>query len=349
MCHTHSGFTTLNEKGGGSDDEFQARCGPAEGGRGNGVAMASAWDGLLNTREITELPHYALNRSCPEDAYFTQRYVAEHCMKQFRKICKKNGISLRGIAYVEPSAGEGCFYDHLPHNAKKIALDINPKRKEFRKADYLKWPFPMEGRFAVIGNPPFGHRGALALAFINRSLLFADLVAFILPMSFYSNGKGTNMKRVQGATLIHSEKLGKESFYDPETQRPVAVNTVFQIWQKGRHKSHFADYDVSEFAEIYTCCSAPNRYCGLGRGRKYDAFITSTFYGNKVELVKTFEEVAYGSGYGIIAKKKKAEVMAALRRANWGKLASDATNSCKHIRMFHIRQALGKAGFGRRV
>lgn len=311
--------------------------------------MASAWDGLLNTREITELPHYALNLANPEDAYFTRRDVAKHCMRQFRSVCQKSKTPLRGITYVEPSAGEGCFYDHLPSRSKKIALDINPKRNEFEQADYLKWQWPNQGRFAVVGNPPFGHRGALALAFVNRSLLFAELVAFILPMSFYSNGKGTNMKRVRGATLIHNEKLDKESFYDSKTGKPAGVNTVFQVWKKGIHKSPFADYDVSEFAEIYTCCSSPDRYCGLGRGRKYDAFIASTFYGNKAKLVKTFKEVAYGSGYGIIVKKYKRGVMAALRRANWGRIASNATNSCKHIRMFHIRQALGKAGYGRKV
>jgi len=311
--------------------------------------MASAWDGLANTRKGTELPHYAFNLKAPEDAYFTRREVAQRCMKRFLDVCRKNKISLTGYTYVEPSAGEGCFYDYLPKRSKKIAIDIDPKRPEFIRADYLTWGWPRSGgKFAAIGNPPFGHRGALALAFVNRSLLFSDLVAFILPMSFYSNGKGTNMKRVRGATLIHNERLARKSFYEPETMKPVAVNTVFQIWRKGAHRSPFTDYDVSEFAEIYTCCSAPNRYCGLGRGRKYDGFIPSTFYGDKVSLVKTFAEVKYGSGYGIIAKKNKRGVMSALRQANWGKLASDATNSCKHIRMFHIRQALGRAGYGRK-
>jgi len=62
----------------------------------------------------------------------------------------------------------------------------------------------------------------MALAFINRSFLFADLVAFILPMSFYSNGKGSNMKRVQNGCLIHSEQLPKNSFYLPGT---IQTNT----------------------------------------------------------------------------------------------------------------------------
>ena len=313
--------------------------------------MASAWDGLVNTPEVTELPHYAFGKKTAEDAYFTRRDVARHCMTKFHGVCRRRKIDLAGYTFVEPSAGEGCFYDHFPADAETIGIDIEPRRRHFKEADYLTWwPRPYRDRkFAVIGNPPFGHRGALALAFVNRSLLFADLVAFILPMSFYSNGKGTNMKRVQGATLIHNELLAADSFYDPETGVPVNVNTVFQIWRKGKHRTVFGDYDVSEFADIYTCCSHPNRYCGLGRGRKYDCFIASTFFGSNIGIVPKFSQVQYGSGYGIIIKKDKRGVLKALHEADWLRHSTIATNSCRHIRMFHIREALGRAGYGRKA
>ena len=36
-------------------------------------------------------------------------------------------------------------------------------------------------KYVVIGNPPFGLRGQLALKFINHSYDFADYVCFILP------------------------------------------------------------------------------------------------------------------------------------------------------------------------
>lgn len=311
--------------------------------------MSSAWDGLRNDPTITELPHYAIGKGVPEDAYFTKRDVAKYCVEQLIKICKKRKVDLKKYHFIEPSAGEGCFYDYIPApKSRKTGLDINPVGKRFIKANFLEW-YPdkiRKGKNIVIGNPPFGHRGAMALAFVNRSLLFADIVAFILPMSFYSNGKGTNMKRVEGATLVHSEHLDRNSFYDPETQEDIPVNTVFQIWMKGKRKSMFADYDVSEYVDIYTCCSAPDRFCGLGKGRKYDCFIASTFYGDDIQLVKTFDEVKYGSGYGMIIKKKKREVMKVLKNADWSGLSSVATNSCKHLRMFHIRQALGRAGYG---
>lgn len=312
--------------------------------------MSSAWDGLLNTPEITELPHYAFGKKAAEDAYYTRREVAGQCMRQFLGVCRRRRIDLAGFTFVEPSAGEGCFFDLFPEGAHKIGVDIAPKQDKFVEADFLRWyPANPAGNFAVVGNPPFGHRGALALAFLNRSLLFAELVAFILPMSFYSNGKGANMKRVQGASLIHSAPLRKNAFYDSDTGRDVEVNTVFQVWRRGEHKSVFCDFDVSEYADIHTCCSVPSRFCGLGRGRDYDCFIASTFYGDKIGVVDSFDKVKYGSGYGIVIKKDKARVLKALKAADWARHSSAATNSCRHIRMFHIKEALGKAGFGKEM
>lgn len=305
--------------------------------------MSSAWSGLINNRQVTELPHYAINKSLPEDTFFTDRGMAKHCFDVFLKVCKEQSIDLQEYTFIEPSAGEGCFYNLLPKES--IGLDINPRNNRIQKANYLTWYPEKKGKYAVIGNPPFGVRGAMALAFLNRSLLFADLVAFILPMSFYSNGKGSNMKRAKGASLVHSEKLPSEAFYIPDTYESVAVNTVFQVWIKGVKKKVFTDYVVSEYVDIYTCCSSPQRYCGSGRGRNYDCFIASSFYKN-VKVVNNFQDVLYGSGYGIIIKKKKQEIMEALEKADWTKFCSDATNHCRHIRMYHIRKLLGSCGFG---
>ena len=304
--------------------------------------MTSAWDGLLNNERITQLPHYAINHALPEDTFFTQRAVARHCYRAFKGATAD--VNLRRHIFVEPSAGEGCFFDLLPPS-RRIGLDIRPRREGIQKADFLTWYPGREARYVVIGNPPFGVRGAYALAFINRAFLFADVVAFILPMSFLSNGKGVNMKRVRNAHLIHSEKLDADSFYLPESGKAVSVNSVFQVWKKGAGRGIFADYDISEYAEIYTVCSAPRRRCGMGKIGAYDCYIASTYY-KEVGIVRQFEEVKYGSGYGLIIRKDKAKVLQALRQADWDKYASDATNHCKHLRMHSIRQCLGEAGFG---
>lgn len=311
--------------------------------------MSSAWSGLKNNRVITELPHYAINKSLPEDSFFTDREVAWQCFDILKKVSEQHNINLDEYHFIEPSAGEGCFYDLLPQR-RRTALDILPRKNYIQKADFLQWyPHNENKKYIVIGNPPFGVRGAYALAFVNRALLFADIVAFILPMSFYSNGKGTNMLRVQNATLLYNEKLKSESFYSPDTNALVSVNTVFQVWQKGTNKRIFNDYDVSEFVDIYTVCSSPARLCGLDKIGTYDCYIASTFYKNDIKIVDSFEKVKYGSGYGIIIKKQKQKVLSALRKANWIQHSSQATNHCNHIRMFSIRKCLGEQGFGRKI
>ena len=307
----------------------------------------SAWKGLVNNRFLTELPHYAINKAIPEDSFFTDREVAKYCYDVFKRVV--SDIDLSDCVFIEPSAGEGCFYELLPKHSR-IALDIAPRRHYVEQADFLKWYPRSEKKYVVIGNPPFGVRGAYALAFINRAFLFADIVAFILPMSFLSNGKGVNMKRVQNAHLIHSEKLPADAFYTPETHERVSVNTAFQIWYKGKGdgKGFFMDYDVSEYVDIFTVCSAPSRRCGMDKIGLYDCYIASTFYAD-VGIVKCFDEVKYGSGYGIIIKKQKQLAMQALRSADWVKYSSDATNHCKHLRMHSIRQCLGEAGLGESI
>lgn len=305
----------------------------------------SAWHGLANNRLMTQLPHYAVNKSTPEDTFFTDKKVAAYCYTQFERVAKEHAIDLHKYHFIDPAAGEGCFYHLLP-TGRKTGLDINPRADDIQEADFLLW-YPVQRKnYAVIGNPPFGVRGAYALAFLNRSLLFADVVAFILPMSFYSNGKGANMKRVENATLIHSERLAAHSFYTPDTKAAVSVNTVFQVWKKGAGKSVFSDFDVSEYVEVYTVCSAPERRCGMDKIGTYDCYISSTFYGDKINVVNSFDEVKYGSGYGIIIKRDKRKVMQVLKCANWANYASDATNHCKHLRMYSIRRCLGEAGFG---
>jgi hypothetical protein len=305
------------------------------------------WTKLKNTIEFTELPSYAINKSLPEDTFFTNKSIAKKCFDILIETLNKNNVDIDDYNFIEPSAGEGSFYDLLPNNNRK-ALDINPKKDYIEKSNFLTWYPKNKSKYIVVGNPPFGVRGALALAFIKRSLLFADYVAFILPMSFYSNGKGSNMLRVKNGSLIYNEKLTKNAFYMSDTGENVSVNTVFQIWTKKNKevKQIFNDYDVKQYVDIYTCCSAPARYCGLGRGRMYDGFIASTFYKDDLKIVEKFDDVKYGSGYGFIIKKNKTKILELLKNANWSDYCSDATNHCKHIRMYHIRKLLGDNGFG---
>ncbi len=303
--------------------------------------MSSAWDGLLNNKEITELPHYAINKSLPADSYFTSTETAKKCVDIVH-----NTINTEGLTFVEPSAGSGAFYDLLPEG-HRLGIELYGRRKDFIKQDYLTWyPQDESKKYVVIGNPPFGVRGAYALAFVNRSLMFAEYVAFILPMSFHSNGKGSNMKRVANGHLVFSQVLEKEKFYSPDNNKEIKVNTLFQIWKRGEGESIFPDYNLSDYVDIYTVCSSPDRLCGLARIGTYDFYVSSTYFGDSLKTVYNFDDVKYGSGYGIIIKEKKEEILSKIKKVEWDSYSTMATNSCKHIRKYSIEKCLFDLGYG---
>ena len=307
--------------------------------------MSSAWDGLVNNEVETQLPHYAYSKKLPADSYFTSSETAKKCMKIVED---ELGAELDDCRFIEPSAGQGAFYDLMP-SGRRLGIELHGRREDFHKADFLKW-YPSadvtEEKCVVVGNPPFGVRGAIALAFINRSLLFADYVAFILPMSFHSNGKGSNMKRVQNGHLVFSTVLEGENFYSPDSQKDIKVNTLFQIWKRGPGASLFPDYNVGDYADIYTVCSSPDRLCGLDKIGIYDFYVSSSYFGNSLKTVYDFSDVKYGSGYGIVLKKSREKIMKKISNIEWDDYASMATNSCKHIRKYSIEKCLYDLGFG---
>ncbi|GHT14993.1 hypothetical protein AGMMS4956_14020 [Bacteroidia bacterium] len=285
------------------------------------------------------------------DQYFTKKELAGLLYQKTYDIIKNYEANMDDYTWLEPSVGEGCFFDLLPEN-KKIGVDISPLRNDIVKSDYLEYKLPNK-KIIAIGNPPFGHRGVVALDFINHSQK-AEYVCFILPMFFESKGKGSIKYRVRGFNLIHSERLPKNSFYVPATQKTVDVKCVFQIWSKNhklddeefswynnRHKEPFGD-----ILKIYTVSLAKKRECGKQWifDRKADCYISSTFH-DKISIVNSFDEVKYKSGVAIVFTTENDEIKKTatqiLENADWKKYGSLATNSCYHIgksNIFHLLQ-----------
>ena len=295
------------------------------------------------------LPWYAVNESNPADQYFTARAIARERFANLEAVARRNGIDLSRHVFLEPSAGDGCFTDLLPRG-RRVALDIAPRNAATQKADFLEWQPEKGRRYVVVGNPPFGVRGATALAFVNRAALFADMVAFILPMTFESDGKGGALTRVDSRmSLLHQEELPPNAFYDAKSGSEMDINCVWQVWAAVTPViPRPTPPDCSEFVDIRTVCTAPNRRCGLRQMGEYDFFLQGTFYDNRPPVVvRDFAEVKYGSGYGVIIKKNKKRVAAALLAADWRRHSSRATNHCRHIRMRHIADALALAGLAR--
>lgn len=286
------------------------------------------------------IPSWVRGRDIGLDQYNTLPEVAEYCWNSFQKTLKKDRVILTNYKIVEPSAGTGSFYNLLPKK-NRIGIDIDKFNDEYIQQDFLTWqPNNTDQRpCVVIGNPPFGYRGWLALAFINKAAEFCDYVGFILPMSFQSDGKGSPKNRVKGMTLIHSEKLPEDLFVLPNGEK-VQINTLWQIWKKGDAPS-LPDLSLADnFIDLFTVDLRKERLCGMNRIDDCNTFLQRTYFNNPPKLVKDFSDVKYGCGYGIIIKKEKRKILNILKNIDWNKYSNLATHNCRHISMYHIKHAL---------
>ncbi len=290
------------------------------------------------------------------DEYFTKPEIAQ---KLFDKFCKIVGAKedLTKFIWIEPSVGNGAFFEILPQN--KIGIDI--KQTEFGtiQSDFLAYNLPKSPNqpFIVIGNPPFGHRGVLALEFIKHAAN-ADFIAFILPMFFQSLGKGSIRYRVpQNLHLLYEEVLPKNSFYTP-SGKDADVHCCFQIYSKNhkKEKREFSWYQnsgkepFSELLKVVTVSLAKNRECGKEWifNKKANFYLSSTFFKENA-VVDSFEKVKYKSGIAIIYNdlSRKNELDALFKSADWLCYSTKATNGCYHIGKSHIFQLLADKGFAK--
>ncbi len=167
-----------------------------------------------------------MNNSKKLDQFYTNPFISDKLVLIIKNLLpsqfKKN--------FLEPSAGTGNFINSIKKAGvidKKItAYDIDPKIKNIHKKDYLKEKIKFSNDRIIIGNPPFGKRGRLALEFLNKGLMESPFVAMILPNIFnrYSVQKNINQK----AKLIYSKKIPENAFI--LNDKEYGVKCVFQIW-----------------------------------------------------------------------------------------------------------------------
>lgn len=166
----------------------------------------------------------AVKRSVSHEQFYTDPALARRCVALVDDTVGLDRFAL----VVEPSAGEGAFLHELPAE-RRIGIDVDPREPSVVAADFLQWQPPeVDGPVLTIGNPPFGQRGALAMAFLDRACAYSDAVAFILPRSF---NKYTFTDRVHPRFHLAGSLPCEEDFHDAHG-RPVTVRTVFQVWQR---------------------------------------------------------------------------------------------------------------------
>ena len=161
------------------------------------------------------------------DQFYTTRACAERC---FRVLLRHLPMPVGRAHFIDPCAGDGAFYDLLP-KYRRQGIDIHPRHKALSQADFFAWqprPGKREHR-VVVGNPPFGRRGDMALRFLCRAAHIADTVGFILPMCFRKFA--LQKKLPADLRLVSQTRLDKAAFILPHGA-PYQINTEFQVWTR---------------------------------------------------------------------------------------------------------------------
>lgn len=272
-----------------------------------------------------------------KDQFFTPDITSKYCYSKFIEVINRYGDNEKDYVFIEPSAGNGSFLKHLP-SERRIGFDIEPKFDEIKKQDFLEWMPTEKEKYIVIGNPPFGLRGQLALKFINHSSKFADYVCFILPQLFESDGKGVPRKRVEDLNLIHSEKL-ETSFVSPEG-KTINVECIFQVWSKF-HSNEIYTLVKADSPELTVYSLSDGGTPSTTRNKKMfytcDAYIPSTCFGKEnMKYYSSFDLLPRKKGYGIVFLKNKKENLEKFKNIDWSSVAFLSTNSAYNIRSSQI-------------
>lgn len=272
-----------------------------------------------------------------KDQFFTPADTSKYCYQKFIEIITGKGDDKNNYIFVEPSAGNGVFLKLLPI-LSRIGLDIEPKFDEILEQDFLDWQPSEDKKYIVIGNPPFGLRGQLALKFINHASEFADYVCFILPQLFESDGKGVPRKRVIGLNLIYSEKL--DSKFELPDGKIINVECIFQIWSKF-HKDKKYDIIEENNTKIKIYSLSDGGTPSTTRNKKMfnlcDAYLPSTCFGkDNMKYYDSFEALPGRKGYGVVFNKDKEFNIKKFKSIEWHNVAFLSTNSAYNLRSSQI-------------
>jgi len=239
-------------------------------------------------------------RTVEREEFYTRK---EDAKRLYAEVINRYGTDFD--FFIEPSCGMGAFLNLMPEN--KIGIDI------IFGTDFFTWQFP-KGRNIVIGNPPFGRKGKLAMQFLNRCSKHCEVVAMILPSIF---SKYTFINRVHPMMHLKYETTVTEFDRPDEIGKGPKVNCVFQIWEKStelrpkivRHTS-CDDFDMIH--RHYSRTSPDERE----RLKSYD-FAISQIEGK----IRNCEDVTGGSVYFIKDNTTTKSVRSVMERVDFSGLS----------------------------
>lgn len=235
------------------------------------------------------------------DKFYTKEEVAKDLIHKLD--LKKYSV------IIEPSAGCGAFSYALDdlnwERARLESYDLEPEGEGILKQDWFlldKTPYKDE-KVLVVGNPPFGNNGSLAMKFIKESAKIADCIAFILPRGFRKESVKNRIPL--NYWLTYEEDLPKNSF---ELEgKDYDVPCVYQVWEKkevNREKVirnkiseyiKFVSQEEADFRIQRVGGSAGKAFTNLGVSSSSNYFVKNTSRYTTEELIHKINKISIPS------------------------------------------------------
>jgi len=189
---------------------------------------------------------------------------------------------------IEPSAGNGSFYNKVTH-PNKIGLDLAPEHPDITEQNWFDYQIDFSHEnVLVIGNPPFGKRNLLSKQFIQHALSFYNVstVAFVLPNVYM---KYTNQKIIHSRYRIsHIIPLPRNSFTIDNKEYHVPCS--FFVFDKSQGEDLRFDVDLYKTCPDFEFTDA-NDYDFFVMGAAPNTIKDAPTVNNRGYYVKSFIEL----------------------------------------------------------
>lgn len=232
------------------------------------------------------------------DQYYTPQSVADDCVDF---LISKIGVDK--LSFTEPSAGTGVFLNALLKRGVTniTAYDLDPKVKsvDFKKESIgiteSDWFEVEKCGDVVVGNPPFGKGGAMAIHFMNHAVeIGAKYIAFINPICV--GHKLFTLSRIhKNLHMLESSIKFDESVHftlsDGTPFRDTDKNPVrceFQIWEVREEERVVEDkvFECDHFVDLQVSCDKVKDDQGRLREQKATVDADIVFYSHTNKKVR---------------------------------------------------------------
>jgi hypothetical protein len=158
------------------------------------------------------------------DEFFTKPEVAEDLYRQTLEIVAQRPGYCDVTRWLEPSVGEGAFFNLLP--AEKLGIDIAAKVPGVVEHDFLTYRQFGDHVYFCIGNPPFSN--GMAVKFFNWAARVSSYIAFVVATAFANPSVQRKLDR--HFHLLATLPVPDMAFLHGGME--TSVPTIYQIWER---------------------------------------------------------------------------------------------------------------------